>query len=352
MCGIAFLRYFEQQQGIHDPFLHLLWNNILNDISQRGPDLFHVLEEDNLRFAGAVLHIQGNEITRQPYLEPLHHSILLWNGEVFDGLSRTPDVSDTQMVSAELSRLTEGPSHRSIDEIGVAIAATLSQIQGPYAFIYYSPSARAIFYGRDPFGRRSLIALSKRTLEQEELVHNHILVSSVCLEMDIDKDYCLEELPVSGIFCIPFDSQSRPLHFPWPASRLRLERRWDNSFEQKQKSCVSNSSEQFLLRLKNLLVKRIHCVHSLCDGSKQPRGTNQTISLENTCSIGVLFSGGIDSVLLAAVLHLSLPEEMSHLTIDLLNVTFEGQSSKSNDPSPDRLAAIAALGELEVGFFD
>lgn len=324
------------------------------DISRRGPDLFHLVEKDNVLFAGAVLHIQGNELTRQPFVNPLHQTILLWNGEVFGGLQRTPDISDTQMVSTELSLLTESRSHRSIEEIGEAIAATLSRIQGPYAFIYYSPTAQAIFYGRDPFGRRSLIALSRRRAEQQETaegVHNHLLVSSVCLEMEIGKDFSLEELPVSGIFCLPLSSQSQPLHFPWPASRIKLERQWNNSFEERPKSFVSNASEQFLTILRNLLVKRIHCVHSLCDPSK-PQETCQAIPLENTCSIGVLFSGGIDSVLLAAVLHLSLPEEMSHLTIDLLNVTFEGQSSKRNDPSPDRLAAIAALGELEVCLID
>jgi asparagine synthetase B (glutamine-hydrolysing) len=345
MCGIAFLRNIEQQESTLDPTLLKIWTSVLVDISQRGPDLFDVLKIDNLQFAGAVLHIQGNEITRQPYVDPLQKSILLWNGEVFDGLQRIPDGSDTQMISAELSRLTEGSTHRSICEIGEVIVETLSRVQGPYAFIYYSPFVQAIFYGRDPFGRRSLMALSKRITEEEreQSIHNHLLLSSVCLEMEIERDYLLEELPVSGIFCMPLNPQSQSLHFPWPASRIKLGRRWDDSFEPKPNSFVSNSSEQFLAILKNLLIKRIHCVHSLS-------GPLKTVSLENTCSIGVLFSGGIDSVLLAAVLHLALPEEMNHLTIDLLNVTFEGQNSKSNDPSPDRLAAIAALGELEVSF--
>jgi hypothetical protein len=70
-----------------------------------------------------------------------------------------------------------------------------------------------------------------------------------------------------------------------------------------------------------------------------------------------LFSGGIDSVLLAALLHASLPPAMARDAIDLINVTFEGDDGsgsggtgggKSLGPSPDRLAAVAALGELKV----
>jgi hypothetical protein len=95
--------------------------------------------------------------------------------------------------------------------------------------------------------------------------------------------------------------------------------------------------------------------------------------------IGVLFSGGIDSVLLTAVLHTVLA---AHLSIDLLNVTFiksaapsgtaeacagpetvkrdspstlrHGQRTKiavDDAPSPDRLAAIAAYLELQVSLF-
>ena len=39
------------------------------------------------------------------------------------------------------------------------IGARLSEIQGPYAFIYYSKKLGRFIYGRDPFGRRSLLAI-------------------------------------------------------------------------------------------------------------------------------------------------------------------------------------------------
>ncbi len=53
----------------------------------------------------------------------------------------------------------------------------------------------------------------------------------------------------------------------------------------------------------------------------------------------VLFSGGVDSVLVAALTHRSLPPG---LPIDLCNVCFDAGRS------PDRVAARAALQELAV----
>ena len=56
-------------------------------------------------------------------------------------------------------------------------------------------------------------------------------------------------------------------------------------------------------------------------------------------------------MLLAALLHQTIdPEEI----IELINVTFnddlgvEGERNHHNSPSPDRLAAVAALVELQV----
>ena len=87
--------------------------------------------------------------------------------------------------------------------------------------------------------------------------------------------------------------------------------------------------------------------------------------------MGVLSSGGIDSVLLAALLHRVLSsyedEELSScellpgwntsaLAIDLINVTFDKSRPLIGDQSslgggtvsPDRAASVAALSELQV----
>jgi asparagine synthetase B (glutamine-hydrolysing) len=53
----------------------------------------------------------------------------------------------------------------------------------------------------------------------------------------------------------------------------------------------------------------------------------------------LLFSGGVDSTLLAVLAHRSLP---SGVPIDLVNVCFD------HGRSPDRLAALDALEELRA----
>jgi asparagine synthetase B (glutamine-hydrolysing) len=54
--------------------------------------------------------------------------------------------------------------------------------------------------------------------------------------------------------------------------------------------------------------------------------------------IAILFSGGLDSMILAALLDQCLD---SKWTIDLLNVSFDGQLA------PDRISALAGLKELQ-----
>jgi asparagine synthetase B (glutamine-hydrolysing) len=63
-------------------------------------------------------------------------------------------------------------------------------------------------------------------------------------------------------------------------------------------------------------------------------------------SVAVLFSGGIDSVILAALSHRHIPSDRP---IDLINVSFYDKSdSKSNVVSPDRLAALHSYLEMSL----
>jgi len=59
---------------------------------------------------------------------------------------------------------------------------------------------------------------------------------------------------------------------------------------------------------------------------------------KESAPIAVLFSGGLDSMILAALLDQCIDPKW---TIDLLNVSFDGQLA------PDRISAMAGLRELQ-----
>ena len=63
------------------------------------------------------------------------------------------------------------------------------------------------------------------------------------------------------------------------------------------------------------------------------------------CKVGILFSGGIDSVLLAALLHEILPMDEP---IDLLNVTFDGHGAKAESAS-DVFDDVLSLDGFKYG---
>jgi hypothetical protein len=67
------------------------------------------------------------------------------------------------------------------------------------------------------------------------------------------------------------------------------------------------------------------------------------VSATATAPVAVLFSGGIDSTVLAALTHLCLPD--LRIPIELINVAF-GDDMRSLAETPDRLASRHALWEL------
>jgi hypothetical protein len=171
-------------------------------------------------------------------------------------------------------------------------------------------------------------------------------------------------------------------------------------------------SDVLLANLIDAISRRVNVLACNLDGSRGIDSNQSPPPPASAAPVGVLFSGGIDSVVLAAVLHLAL-EPYPELPIELINVTFEppvqtadaspggsdtsilpestlcdeASSSKNFDnsgpcsnnnikkkerkknrskasyededaddqedldsPSPDRLAAIAALQELKDRF--
>jgi len=256
-------------------------------IRSRGPNHFeksvHQEGKNVLTFMASVLNLRSCSLIKQPVTDR-EGNVLLFNGEIYKGPGFGIKTSDTLYLSE---------AFRGLDEQGIIYL--LDQVEGPWSFIYWSSGK--IYYGRDKLGRRSLVRS-----------HDHKMISSVCANTAMDH---WEEVPAgNGIFVLDLNSMFTQF-VQWPA--------------------VSKIES----------VPKCEIVHSLaCFCSALEEAVRIRVESQFGADIGILFSGGLDCTVLAALAHKYVP---SGSAIDLLNASFERNS-------PDRLTAISSWQELKREF--
>ncbi|XP_020595773.1 asparagine synthetase domain-containing protein 1-like, partial [Phalaenopsis equestris] len=82
--------------------------------------------------------------------------------EIFDGIHIADDSNDLEVLLHELETCCSFDCHEYIDgfsnsDHGKSIPDVLSTIKGPWAFIYWQDKSKTMWFGRDAFGRRSLL---------------------------------------------------------------------------------------------------------------------------------------------------------------------------------------------------
>ncbi|XP_029788817.1 asparagine synthetase domain-containing protein 1 [Suricata suricatta] len=356
MCGICCSVSFSVEHFSKD-----LKEDLLYNLNRRGPNSSKQLLKSDVSyqclFSGHVLHLR-DVMTAQP-VEDESGNVFLWNGEVFSGIKVEADENDTQVMFNYLSSCkTESD-----------ILSLFSEVQGPWSFIYYHGASHHLWFGRDFFGRRSL------------LWHFSNLGKSFCLSSvgaqtsGVANQW--QEVPASGIFRIdlksPSISKSVVLKlYPWKCvSRENVIKECDDILTQisadlpMSVSVVANEGKLYLkepvVPLNMTLPQaalEIHCSNVasvpptretlqvfLTDGHTKevvqqfidvlsiavkrrvfclPRDENLTPNEvlktgDRKANVAVLFSGGIDSMVIATLAdhHVPLDEP-----IDLLNVAF------------------------------
>ena len=440
MCGIGCL-LVDSNRTMLNGADGVTRSSIEDATKRRGPDSTQsttTTEYDDW-FTSSVLHIQGSDMVQQPFVDKIGN-ILAWNGEVFSGLTTfTPGISDTSQISAlfdESIRSALSPfDFGDFSDLNVrvmmslsalqAVTKSISNVNGPYAFIYYHKLLQMLIYGRDPLGRRSLlqfncigfpIALSSVwpscSNDQSESglrggVSSNVRSSdrgaNTCSlssndQDDVEENDCNNtdrvaawiEIPITGLFgsmiwTEQVDSEvgltsnltcrrSKKIFVPWCPSRIKLSRICSRASDKRisrgkieegvdSDEIFATSSAQLLSALLSAVRCRVSSVgfkHPALVGKTE---TEDVAASSRKCRVGVLFSGGIDSVVLAALLHLCMDDALE--PIDLLNVAFTGTGDATGDdqntdvrtadsknkteaPAPDRLAAISALRELKI----
>ncbi|XP_076809825.1 asparagine synthetase domain-containing protein 1-like isoform X1 [Clavelina lepadiformis] len=348
-------------------------HNLENSLKRRGPDQHDKIEIEfdgqHLLLASWVLHMRGSEFVPQP-ARSSSGNVLLWNGELYAGFKVPKGVSDTEVVVQQLEIQSNETSVESI----------MSLMRGPWAFVYFQKTTKKLWFGRDYFGRRSLLL----SYSQKNLI-----ISSVANRTFSE----WIEIP-PGVFCIDLnviedDIFSALTAFPWiSVTDKKPKISWDSKInlfanisssinppipvcsEQKHRFRGNDASTD--RRSSDVEAKPIEILVENCEKKQlwpycqalinklRNAVEHRTQTLEswgNNCKVGILFSGGIDCTVLALLAHSVI--QISE-PIELLNVAFEspkkkpqGKKSMQNNATkevdynvPDRITGRNSYEEL------
>ncbi|XP_015608503.1 asparagine synthetase domain-containing protein 1 [Cephus cinctus] len=356
------------------------WKLCKDLISARGPDKMienveSLTSEWCGHFVGSVLWMQGTNLISQPCTDG-NGNILLWNGDVFYGTLANGNTCDTLNILNTL---------KSTDNV----LSTLRKVQGPYSFIYYQKSSKHLYFGRDFIGRHSLLVKMNYATDS-------LLLSSVANKQS--KDFI--EVPAIGIFIIDLCKSKLNLTcHPWKEPDLRFtdviedlegkinididvtdtiiseiepvtlqfhpevkDVEYLDSFEDSvnfnqvmahllQDEKVQHRVKHLLELLKNSVEVRIKKKPNFCKNCIKLILNGEIISCKHS-KVGILFSGGLDSAILAVIANSYVPEDEC---IDLINVAFEKpcnantgkQTNSINYDVPDRKTGRHTFSELQ-----
>lgn len=338
-------------------------------IKNRGPDGFSEIEIEMLcdwrgKFAGSTLWTQGSYVLKQPLIAP-NGSVFLWNGDKYSDLS-TNDAEDNQE--------NENDSEEVFSRILSHGVSYLTSICGPYSFIYYDMTEKELWFGRDVLGRHSLLW---------GITQNAINLSSV--GSSIQSNYKFTEVPSCGLFKIALSVSSTALEMhPWTHAMtpsdiqitipivikeklkhetltMRFGSSWLNEepeipdfIQNPGKLSESNTFSTFQRASDHSLFATIiaDLKHLLFESVKKrivtkPMFCRNCILSKQRCEhskIGILFSGGLDSAILALIANTFVDDGEP---IDLYNVAFQRTAQHKFNNVPDRINGRNTLEELK-----
>ncbi|ELU18868.1 hypothetical protein CAPTEDRAFT_43016, partial [Capitella teleta] len=363
-------------------------------LKRRGPDVqglktIKLNDQQSGVFYGCTLHFRG-DLTQQP-LTVQDGSALLWNGEIFYGLQVPADENDGSILLNKLSLCS------SDGEISIIF----SQIKGPFAFVYWQNCKKQLWFGRDIFGRRSLLSSASDGI-----------LSIASLKTSIVSDSYWSEIPAHGIYRMDLIESVQSLTlFPWcyedseatpPLDTCNLfhietpealcgmpltlgphaistsfsvlcaevpsvtdtsqEDEVDLTSPDVLDQFVQPEHEELIEELISVLGEavriRVECQAQVCHHCMPAFLKNKGLDCDHS-RVAVLFSGGIDSLVIAALADRYVA---TNEPIDLLNVAFQQKSNKSIQKSgknaepeeviyhynvPDRKTGLEGLQQLE-----
>ncbi|KAL3285799.1 hypothetical protein HHI36_000322 [Cryptolaemus montrouzieri] len=309
-------------------------------------------------FAASVLWLQGStQLSKQP-INNADYS-LVYNGDIFDDESKS-------------IRGLHGDTKLFLDMFkSEDILQSLYQTNGPFAFVCLDKKNSLVYFGRDKYGRRSLLmGICGR---------KEIIFTSVAQK---DTKYKFFEIPAMGIYIINLKTRKlvlRPWFLETHTFSTGIKKFWTGNFSIDDPICSNAMFKDFIFPTRNDLYFVVnlsnYAEESFFDAifsspkmmdnimkleghlsraverrvSIQPNFCKDCLREEMPCDhpvVGILFSGGVDCAILALLADRFIEP---HRPIDLINVAFSKKSSSANQYStPDRLTGRKTLKELEM----
>ncbi|KAI8596454.1 asparagine synthase-domain-containing protein [Dissophora ornata] len=370
MCGILFGIQDQGTAASQEPYQRT-WSALQELNARRGPsaqDTYNVSTAQcganvangqnsaDLTFYGAVLHLRGDIVTRQPHVSPQTENVLIWNGEIFDGIFIDHHQNDGQVLMGQLEGIS---TEHGSDKHSALFLGIMAKIEGPYAFVYYHSTSRTVYFGRDCLGRRSLL-WHKEGADESNIDLPFILTSVGYSSFHSDL-LTLEEVPADGIYSLSLGSDGAKslTRYPWvPSSILGQQTSTDSSSCSMQlpfgrvNDCVPTDEQLSEPFPDGITFDQAHpeivppvtedmkgaisdMIEVLGDSVRRRVEDIPRTGLLHEARVGILFSGGLDCLCLAALADRFLPEGEA---IDLLNVGFENPRSVKAKAAEEALA--------------
>ncbi|GKB45627.1 asparagine synthetase domain-containing protein 1 isoform X1, partial [Tanacetum coccineum] len=271
------------------------------------------LNTGKLLFIGATLQLRGENPIRQPLVDD-SGNILVYNGEVFGGVELDSDSNDTQVLIESLRKCCNCCSHEheskcsSSGDGKYSVPELLSTIRGPWALIYWQESSKTIWFGRDALGRRSLL------VHWPNKQDSRLMLSSVSPPYAINgsSDFGYENRPSElnfweelpcGVYSLSMSASENLVgevrRHKWTDPLLEELIKWERPFVEPKPEDLLESDEMFYSEQRGHLRQEV--LAALKESVR--RRTIFSRIHQGSSPVAVLFSGGLDSMILAALLH-------------------------------------------------
>lgn len=326
-----------------------------NVCSRRGPHCISsstlTLPSGSALLNASVLSLRGPTLTRQPIVSSSADFTLAWNGQIYglqpleaqksqryreaeqaleagqnDGHVLARWIEASVLEELEQSSSSSDAQHQARRRVYQHVLPLIldRQVEGEWAFTLVDHHTGDVYFGRDALGRRSLLLADARASQSVEL-----LLASAASPEALSAGLRFTEVDCAGLWVWSSTTpEERPRRFGSRAQQRVLLR------ELRQDDLSAAASDQYADRSQAEREQALDTLHAALLTSVARRvaliggQVAQDLSLTGSSSsasakpspVAILFSGGLDSALLAWYTHLALPAEQ---IIDLLNVAFE-----------------------------